>query len=277
MTEVWLHVYDVTNSMSVKANNAIIQLNKLMRDGIGVGGIFHGAIQVYDEEWSFGFCETGSGVFSCPPKENPMYTYRESVHLGTTNLSHSEVNVIIRTMIAEWPGCDYDLLSKNCNHFCEAFCAELHVDKLPLWVNRFAKTGDAAVEVAGNTMERLKQAKAEVVTAGKVAYRFLFGGPTSSTVSPDPGLSDSRQNGSNSSRRFSLGFCLGSLVDVQTDDVQRIPTLHNRRRRSSRRKGTTSAKSFMGLSMGSRTLKKLFHQPRSLCKFVSRMYTVCIP
>ncbi|KAG6554278.1 hypothetical protein Mapa_004194 [Marchantia paleacea] len=204
MTEVWLHVYDVTNSMSVKANNAIIQLNKLMRDGIGVGGIFHGAIQVYDEEWSFGFCETGSGVFSCPPKENPMYTYRESVHLGTTNLSRSEVNVIIRTMIAEWPGCDYDLLSKNCNHFCEVFCAELHVDKLPLWVNRFAKTGDAAVEVAGNTMERLKQAKAEVVTAGKVAYRFLFGGPTSSTVSPDPGLPDSRQNGSNSSRRFSF-------------------------------------------------------------------------
>jgi hypothetical protein len=46
MAEVLLHVYDVTNSLNVKANTAIVQLNKLMRDGMGVGGIFHGAIQV---------------------------------------------------------------------------------------------------------------------------------------------------------------------------------------------------------------------------------------
>ncbi|KAL2643309.1 hypothetical protein R1flu_010896 [Riccia fluitans] len=200
MTEVQLHVYDVTNSMSVKANNAIVQLNKLMRDGMGVGGIFHGAIQVYEEEWSFGYCENGSGVFSCPPKENPMYTYRESVHLGTTTLSASDVAQILTEMSREWQGCSYDLLSRNCNHFCEAFCTRLGVDKLPLWVNRFAKTGDAAVEVAGNTVEKLKQAKAEVVSAGKVAYRFLFGGATSSTVSPDPEVADSRLSGSNSSR-----------------------------------------------------------------------------
>lgn len=46
MAEVLLHVYDVTNSVNVNANTAIVQLNKLMRDGMGVGGIFHGAIQV---------------------------------------------------------------------------------------------------------------------------------------------------------------------------------------------------------------------------------------
>lgn len=46
MAAVTLHVYDVTNSMNVRANSAILNLNKVMRDGIGVGGIFHGAVQV---------------------------------------------------------------------------------------------------------------------------------------------------------------------------------------------------------------------------------------
>lgn len=46
MAEVTLHVYDVTNSMNERANSAIFNLNKIFRDGIGLGGIFHGAVQV---------------------------------------------------------------------------------------------------------------------------------------------------------------------------------------------------------------------------------------
>ncbi|CAM6050198.1 unnamed protein product [Sphagnum compactum] len=186
MGEVILHVYDVTNSMNVQANSVIMNINKIMRDGIGIGGIFHSAVQVFDEEWSFGFCENGSGVFSCPPKTNPMYTYRESVPLGDTEMSVMQVKRILMELCREWPGCSYDLLSRNCNHFCEAFCAKLGVQKLPLWVNRFANMGDAAVEVAGSTMERLRQAKEEVLTRSKSAVRYMFG-PAASTpaMSPD--------------------------------------------------------------------------------------------
>lgn len=46
MAEVTLHVYDVTNSVNERANSAIFNLNKIFRDGIGLGGIFHGAVQV---------------------------------------------------------------------------------------------------------------------------------------------------------------------------------------------------------------------------------------
>lgn len=46
MSEVTLHVYDVTNSMSVRTNSAILGLNRVMRGGIGIGGIFHGAVEV---------------------------------------------------------------------------------------------------------------------------------------------------------------------------------------------------------------------------------------
>ncbi|KAL9994076.1 putative PPPDE peptidase domain-containing protein [Helianthus debilis subsp. tardiflorus] len=134
MTEVILHVYDVTNSGSDNTNNAILQINRIFKDGIGVGGIFHSAVQVYGEdEWSFGFCEQGSGVFCCPAKKNPMYTYRECIVLGKTNLSKSKVNQILRELSREWPGNCYDLLSKNCNHFCNEFCELLGVPKLPGW------------------------------------------------------------------------------------------------------------------------------------------------
>ncbi|KAJ6935974.1 hypothetical protein NC652_010881 [Populus alba x Populus x berolinensis] len=45
MTEVILHVYDVTNSGSEKTNNTILNINKIFKDAIGLGGIFHSAVQ----------------------------------------------------------------------------------------------------------------------------------------------------------------------------------------------------------------------------------------
>ncbi|GAV76301.1 DUF862 domain-containing protein [Cephalotus follicularis] len=191
-TEVILHIYDVTNSGSEKTNNTIMQINKIFKDGIGLGGIFHSAVQVYGEdEWSFGFCEQGTGVFSCPSGKNPMYTYRESIVLGSTNCSIFNVNQILRALSREWPGSSYDLLSKNCNHFCDELCEKLGVPKLPGWVNRFANAGDAAMEVAGNTAVRLRQAKTEIVSASKVAYRFLVGVTSNTGLDPDsPGISN---------------------------------------------------------------------------------------
>ncbi|KAL0371741.1 UNVERIFIED_CONTAM: hypothetical protein Scaly_0855700 [Sesamum calycinum] len=246
MREVILHVYDVTNSGYDKTNNTIMQINKIFKDGIGLGGIFHTAVQVLesfslfvnkvcvgllvsvldflngncedpcsgkllrvglynhmmlihflskcslgqqvygDEEWSFGFCEQGTGVFSCPSTQNPMYTYRESINLGKTSFSIFKVNQIRRELSREWPGHSYDLLAKNCNHFCDEFCGRLGVQKLPGWVNRFANAGDTAVEIAGNTAYRFRQAKTEIVSASRVAYRFLAGvASNNSNVAPD--------------------------------------------------------------------------------------------
>ena len=46
MKEVIIHVYDVTNSASEKTNSTIVQINRIFKDAIGLGGIFHSAIQV---------------------------------------------------------------------------------------------------------------------------------------------------------------------------------------------------------------------------------------
>lgn len=88
--------------------------------------------QVYDcEEWSFGYSGSGSGVFSCAHKGNPSYSYRETISLGQTSLSRLKVTQVLFELGREWPGNSYDLLSRNCNHFCDAFCERLGVRRLP--------------------------------------------------------------------------------------------------------------------------------------------------
>ncbi|XP_062213613.1 uncharacterized protein LOC133914531 [Phragmites australis] len=174
--EVVVHVYDATNTGSEKTDAAVLQINRIFKDRLSIGGIFHSAVQVYGEdEWSFGYCLSGSGVFSCPIHKNPMYTYRESIVLGETSCSISEVNQILSQLSCEWPGYSYDLLSRNCNHFSDVFCEKLGVRKIPGWVNRFANTGDTATVVAGTTVLPFRQAKTEIVNASRVAYRFMAG------------------------------------------------------------------------------------------------------
>ncbi|MED6198989.1 hypothetical protein PIB30_071795 [Stylosanthes scabra] len=207
MTDVILHIYDVTNSGSEKTNSTIVQINKIFKDGIGIGGIFHSAVQVYGEdEWSFGFCEQGTGVFSCPSGKNPMYTYREFIVLGKTSCSIFKVNQILRELSREWPGCSYDLLAKNCNHFCDEFCERLGVPKLPGWVNRFANAGDTAFAVAENTAVRLRQAKTEVVSASKVALRFIVGLTNNVRNGPPPESPNSNRGGGSASPRFQASW-----------------------------------------------------------------------
>ncbi|XP_004513185.1 uncharacterized protein [Cicer arietinum] len=224
--DVILHIYDVTNSGSEKTNNTILQINKIFKDGIGLGGIFHSAVQVFGEdEWSFGYCEQGTGVFSCPSGQNPMYTYREAIVLGKTNFSIFKVNQILRELSREWPGTAYDLLSKNCNHFCDEFCERLDVPKLPGWVNRFANAGDTAMEVAGNTAIRLRQAKTEIVSASKVAYRFLLG--VTNNIKTGPESPNNSNRGGGGSPRFQAAWLKNIITNGAKPSTSSEAENHN--------------------------------------------------
>ncbi|CAL4937379.1 unnamed protein product [Urochloa decumbens] len=175
--EVVLHVYDVTRTGSEKTDNTIRNINRFFKDGIRLGGIFHSAVQVYgEEEWSFGFRYGGTGVYCCEVRQNPMYTYRESIVLGVTSFSNSEVNRILTQLSHEWRGYSYDLLSRNCNHFTNAFCEKLGACKIPGWVNRFANAGYTANVVAETTTLQFRQAKSDIVNASRAVYnKFMTG------------------------------------------------------------------------------------------------------
>ncbi|CAI7850489.1 unnamed protein product, partial [Closterium sp. NIES-53] len=135
--------------------------------------------QVFGEEWSFGYCERGSGVFSCRPKTNPYYSYRETVDMGETKLSAKRAGQVIAEMSVQWPGESYDMLGRNCNHFCDELCVKLGVGPIPAWVNRFARTGDSAAEL----YDQVGQQVAALQEWSSGTYNYWFGAASPSAAS----------------------------------------------------------------------------------------------
>lgn len=118
VTEAILHVYDVLVPNNAQYNSAIKQFNNLLVS-CNIGGILHGAIELYGYEYSFGYCPEGTGVYRCKPTKNPMYRYRSAHSLGLTSVSQDDLRGIIRTLMHTWQGTSYDLITRNCCHFCE--------------------------------------------------------------------------------------------------------------------------------------------------------------
>jgi hypothetical protein len=179
MSLVTLHVYDITNTQYEAANSAIQNLNRFTKDALGAGGIFHGAVEVNGDEWSYGYCDRGSGVYPCRPKGNSGYTYRESVALGVTALAPASVQRILHALRTQWPGHEYDLLARNCNHFCATLCEKLGVMPPPQWVNRFAGHADATVAAVTYARDQTNKAIADISSAASAAWESLTGVSTS--------------------------------------------------------------------------------------------------
>uniref|UniRef100_A0A7S1SMJ2 PPPDE domain-containing protein n=1 Tax=Tetraselmis chuii TaxID=63592 RepID=A0A7S1SMJ2_9CHLO len=162
--EVTLHIYDVTNTTNEQANAVIMRVNNVTRD-FAMGGVFHGAVEVNGKEWSYGYCDAGSGVYACLPKLNPQYTYRESIPMGVTALSLAQINEVLQELRQDWAGNMYDLLGRNCCHFSEEFCKLLGVGPVPAWVNRFACGAESAVNVVQATVTQIQWLGASISNA----------------------------------------------------------------------------------------------------------------
>jgi len=111
-------------------------------------GAYHTGVEVYGREWSFGmtFDDWSTGITWNPPGENPDHTYCETLSMGYTTLSPTQVWQLIEEMKTEWRGCTYHLLSRNCHHFSDSFSQKLGVNRIPTWLNELAGTGAATVE-----------------------------------------------------------------------------------------------------------------------------------
>eukprot|EP00929_Paragymnodinium_shiwhaense_P118302 TRINITY_DN9023_c0_g1_i1.p1 TRINITY_DN9023_c0_g1~~TRINITY_DN9023_c0_g1_i1.p1 ORF type:complete len:336 (+),score=58.93 TRINITY_DN9023_c0_g1_i1:175-1182(+) len=143
---VFLNVYDLTRDVSF--TNAAL-CNKSM-SGLGA---FHTAVEVYGEEWSFyrtpdpvdsGVCRSGRA------RQHPVHIYRQSLDMGTTSLADWEVRYLIQSKLAEqWSGGAYNILRKNCIHFCDELLLNLGVDRAPGWVTGLHETGAALFGYSG--------------------------------------------------------------------------------------------------------------------------------
>lgn len=152
--DVTLHVYNAGESPVVRGLNFLLKQFDT--------GVFHCGVEVYGVEWSF--ADTSScdddfeadsitGIFDSMPKQADGHTYCESVSLGQTDLLESEVLRLINLLDRLWSGETYDVLQKNCCHFCVALCKELGVREPPRWIMSLA---ERAAAIATNVEDLMR-------------------------------------------------------------------------------------------------------------------------
>ncbi|CAN4086431.1 unnamed protein product [Withania somnifera] len=125
---VYLNVYDLTS-----VNGYAYWL------GLGV---YHSGVQVHGVEYAFGAHEyPTTGIFEGEPKQCEGFKFRKAILIGWTEMSHGEVKRIMEALADKYKGNDYNLISKNCNHFCNDACLKLTDNPIPSWVNRLARIG----------------------------------------------------------------------------------------------------------------------------------------
>ncbi|KAK9145032.1 hypothetical protein Sjap_004935 [Stephania japonica] len=82
-------------------------------------GLYHSGIQVHGVEYEFGGHDTPSiGIFRGKPRECPGLTFRKSILIGRTDLGTHEVHKFMEDLSKSYMGTAYNLITKNCNHFC---------------------------------------------------------------------------------------------------------------------------------------------------------------
>jgi len=145
---VLLNVYDVSDSDLIQRINVVATAN----NSVLVGGVFHGGVEIYGREWSFGATEEPrTGISPVWPRAHPQHTYRATVHMGNTPLSQAEVHAVLVRLAPQWLGDSYSLIHRNCLTFCNAFLQELGLRRIPGWVDRAARAAsqvDRAVRLA---------------------------------------------------------------------------------------------------------------------------------
>mmetsp|Transcript_42336 Transcript_42336/g.95524 ORF Transcript_42336/g.95524 Transcript_42336/m.95524 type:complete len:354 (+) Transcript_42336:106-1167(+) len=156
---VSLRVYDLGQTVLTRGYNAV---NKSY-------GAFHTGVEVYGREWSFGAAPVGySGIGENPPGENTMHSFRETLVMGYTPYNPEQITQIIQELAVEWPGTSYELFSRNCHNFSDAFCRRLGVPGVPSWVNDLASSLAPRLEATAQpaeTEEGFVQKVSEVVAA----------------------------------------------------------------------------------------------------------------
>ncbi|XP_047327809.1 deSI-like protein At4g17486 [Impatiens glandulifera] len=129
-TPVYLNVYDLT------------PMNGYM---FWAGlGIFHSGVEVHGVEYAFGAHNIpASGVFEVEPRQCPGFKFKKSIFIGNTNMNPNQSRKFMEHYSENYHGNTYNLIVKNCNHFCNDVCYRLTGKSIPKWVNRLAKLGSS--------------------------------------------------------------------------------------------------------------------------------------
>ncbi|KAK9066313.1 hypothetical protein SSX86_013634 [Deinandra increscens subsp. villosa] len=105
-------------------------------------GVYHSGVQVHGVEYAFGCHEQETtGIFEGEPKQCEGFTFRKQILIGWTEKNLREVRGVMEELAEDYKGVSYNLITKNCNHFCNDVCVRLTGKSIPRWINRLARIG----------------------------------------------------------------------------------------------------------------------------------------
>ncbi|XP_028782589.1 deSI-like protein At4g17486 isoform X2 [Neltuma alba] len=105
-------------------------------------GVYHSGVQVHGVEYAFGAHEySTTGIFEGEPRRCDGFAFRKTILIGKTDMGAEEVRRVMEELAGVYKGNAYNLITKNCNHFCNDACIRLTGNPIPNWVNRLARIG----------------------------------------------------------------------------------------------------------------------------------------
>ena len=120
----------------------LLACNFLYAVSVNWGLISFGIYSVHGIEYAFGAHEyPTTGIFEGEPKQCDGFTFRKTIFIGKTDLGPEEVRAVMEELAGEYRGNAYNLITKNCNHFCNDACIRLTGNPIPSWINRLARIG----------------------------------------------------------------------------------------------------------------------------------------
>jgi len=92
-----------------------------LADALGGSGAFHGGIECYFLEWSYGYAQGASGVHPVFPGKSSLGKLKTKLILGYTTKNLNEFLTIIEDLYFDkrWNGVEYDVIHHNCQHFSQ--------------------------------------------------------------------------------------------------------------------------------------------------------------
>ncbi|GKA42048.1 deSI-like protein [Tanacetum coccineum] len=132
-----------TKSGSVPVYLNVYDLTSINEYAYWLGlGVYHSGVQVHGVEYAFGSHEQATtGIFEGEPKQCEGFTFRKRILIGWTDMNLTQVRKLMQELAKDYKGTSYNLITKNCNHFCNDVCIKLTGSSIPSWVNRLAKIG----------------------------------------------------------------------------------------------------------------------------------------
>ena len=126
-TKVLLNVYDLSET-----NHYLFP--------VGIG-LHHSGVEIAGREYSYA---SQGGIYESPPEQAAGARFRCQLEMGAYDGGLEVLNKALDELRHNggFGGNDYNLIRKNCNHFCNALVWLLLHRPIPSYVNRLANIGD---------------------------------------------------------------------------------------------------------------------------------------